>query len=187
MTRIIEPVGDASPTSPDLVLITDPVLGADRADFALAGPDDRSNPLGLRAGQGLATAIALCLMSDARGATDLDDGDLLDLRGWPGDGFDVDAARGEAALGNTVWERFRWPADDANAREIGNRFAVALEPLRRQGVIGEARFDPTPDPASNRIIITVRISAPSGRVIYDGPFAGLWEAILAIRDPLSPR
>ncbi|GHE51032.1 hypothetical protein GCM10019059_07780 [Camelimonas fluminis] len=187
MTRIIDPAGNAAPSSPDLVLIADPVLGADRADFALAGPSDQHNPLGLCAGQTLATAIALCLMTDARGAVDQDDGDQIDLRGWPGDGFDVDAARGEAALGNTVWERFRWPADAANASQIAARFAAALEPLRRQGVIGEVRFDATPDPARNRITINVRIAAPSGRVIYDGPFAGLWEAILAVRDPLSPR
>ena len=58
MTRILDRDGATAAASPDLVLIADPVLGADRADFALAGPDDRANPLGLHAGQTLATAIA---------------------------------------------------------------------------------------------------------------------------------
>lgn len=187
MTRIIDPTGDRTPVTPDLVLIRDPVLGADRADFALAGPDAGNNALGLQSGQTLATAIALCLMSDARGAPDSSDAAEIDLRGWPGDGFDIDTARGEAPLGNTVWERFRWPANAANAREIADRFTNALEPLRRQKAIGEMRFSATPDPATNTIKLDVSITAPSGRVIYDGPFAQLWEAILAIRDPLSPR
>lgn len=186
MTRILDPASDPAPSAPDLVLVGSGLLSGSRFDFALAGPNDRANPLGLRAGQLLATAIALCLWSDGRGEPDPLQSGEMDLRGWPGDGFDLDTSRGEAPVGSVIWTRFRFPANADNAAAIARAAETSLQPLVRQGLLGQATFTGTAEPASNRISLAVRLAAPDGRVIYDGPFAGLWEALLAVRHPLAP-
>ena len=182
MTRLLDPAADPSPASPDLVL--DP--RRDRLDFGLAGPGDRGNPMGLRARQTLATAFALQLLSDRRRDPDPTQRGQLDLRGWPGDGFDVETARGEAPLGSTLWTRASYPADADNAEAIARSAEAAFEPLVRQSLIGRVEATATASPALNRIALAVRLEAPDGRVIYDGPYAGLWEALLGVFDPLAP-
>ena len=90
------------PLSPTAEPLLDPDLVWDGriGDLATTPIDDPVNPGGLRATQALATAILICLMTDARAdETELRDGDVN--RGWPGDSFDRDAD--EPALGSKLW------------------------------------------------------------------------------------
>lgn len=150
-------------------------------DMAVAPLAEPGNPLGLLARDPLLTALVLALESDARGERDPLDPYAYDVRGWAGDGFDIDKARGEAPLGSTTWLAWRHPTDDENARRVGDAALVALKPLQDQGVIGDVEVTATPDPASNRIVRTIRIARPDGTELYSGPYAGLWEALGANR------
>lgn len=171
MTRIIldafSPV-DAGP---------DTVWDGEMGDMAVAPLSDPDNPAGLLARDPLKTALVLALESDARGEPDPLDPTAYDLRGWPGDGFDVDVARGEAPLGSTVWTAFRHAVDEENAQRVEDATRVALKPLQDQGVIGEVAVTATPDAASNLIRREIRIARPDGSILYSGPFSGLWGAL----------
>lgn len=155
----------------------DVIWDGEFGDVAVAPLSDRSNAGGLVARDPLMTAFVLALESDARGPHDPLDPTSYDLRGWPGDGFDVDASRGEAALGSTTWTAYRHPVDEDNARRVIEAGQVALKPLQDQGLIGDVLVTAEPDPASNRITRAISIARPDGTLLYSGPFSGLWEAL----------
>lgn len=151
-----------------------------QGDMALAPLSEPGNPAGLVARNPLLTALVLSLETDARGPHDPLDPAAYELRGWPGDGFDVDVSKGEAALGSTTWVAFRHPTDDDNARRVVEAAQIALKPLQDQGVIGDVTVDAVADPAETRIRRTITITRPDGTILYSGPYAGLWEALGAV-------
>ncbi|MCP4564069.1 MAG: hypothetical protein GY873_30085 [Bosea sp.] len=155
----------------------DTVWDGERGDMAVAPLSEPGNPLGFLARNPILTALVLALETDARGERDPLDPYAYDVRGWPGDGFDLDKARGEAPLGSTVWLSWRHATDDENAQRVVDATLVALKPLQDQGVIGAVDCDAIADPAENRIRRTIRIARPDGTELYSGPFAGLWEAL----------
>lgn len=171
MTRLLVDALVPQGAGPDIL------WNGERGDMALAPLTDPGNPAGLVARNPLLTALVLALESDARGPRDPLDPAAYDLRGWPGDGFDVDVASGEAPLGSTTWVAFRHPTDDDNARRVVEAAQVALKPLQDQGLIGDVTVEAEADPAENRIRRTITIARPDGSILYSGPFAGLWEAL----------
>lgn len=157
----------------------DTVWDGERGDMAVAPLAEPGNPQGLQARNPLLTAIVLALESDARGERDPLDPYAYDVRGWPGDGFDVDRSRGEAQLGATTWVAWRYAVDDDNAQRVIDSTLVALKPLQDQGAIGAVDVTADADPANNRIRRVIHIRRPDGTVLYSGPFAGLWDALRA--------
>lgn len=171
MTRLIsDPLAPAA-AGPDTL------WDGQYGDMAVAPLAEPGNPAGLMARDPLKTALVLALESDARGERDPLDPFSYDVRGWPGDGFDVDAAKGEAPLGSTTWLAYRHAVDDENARRVAEAAQVALVPLQRQGVIGEVEVTAVPVPGEVRIERVISIARPDGTNLYSGPFAGLWEAL----------
>lgn len=146
-------------------------------DMAVAPLTEPGNPAGLIARDPLKTALVLALESDARGERDPLDPYAYDVKGWPGDGFDIDVSKGEAPLGSTTWLAWRHPVDDDNARRVEDAALVALAPLQKQGAIGNVTVTAIPIPAENRIERRIAIARPDGTLLYSGPFAGLWEAL----------
>ena len=171
MTRISDPVALFQGVAPDVV------WDGQKGDLALAPPDNAANPAGLLADAPLYTAIVLCLFTDARIPPDPLDPAQVDLRGWPGDGFDVQAEAGEAALGSTFWEAYRYPVNAENARRIEMAGRAALQPLVAQNILGSVAVAATPRRAENRFDITYTLKSVSGTILYSGPFAGLWQGL----------
>ncbi|MFC5505165.1 phage GP46 family protein [Bosea massiliensis] len=171
MTRLLVDALVPQGAGPDIL------WNGESGDMALAPLTDPGNPAGLVARNPLLTALVMSLESDARGPRDPLDPSVYDQRGWPGDGFDVDTARGEAPLGSTTWVAFRHPTDDENAQRVVEAAQVALKPLQDQGVIGDVTVEAEADPAETRIRRSITIARPDGSILYSGPFSGLWEAL----------
>jgi phage gp46-like protein len=155
----------------------DTVWDGESGDIAIAPLGDPDNAGGLLARNPLLTALVLSLECDARAEPDPVDPDSHDLRGWPGDGFDLRADLGEAPLGSRTWEAYRFPVDPENASRVRDAALIALRPLQRQGVIGRVDVQAVADEAGRRIERIIHIERPGGGVIYSGPFAGLWAAL----------
>lgn len=171
MTRLLADALVPQGAGPDIL------WDGQRGDMALAPLSEPGNPAGLVARNPLLTGLVLSLETDARGPHDPLDPAAYELRGWPGDGFDVDVSKGEAPLGSTTWVSFRHPTDDDNARRVIEAAQIALKPLQDQGVIGDVTVDAVADPAETRIRRTITIARPDGSILYSGPYAGLWEAL----------
>lgn len=171
MTRLSDPSGRAAALAP--VTIWD----GDSGDFAEALLTDPVNPGGLVSDGALLGAITLALFSDSRGVPDPLAPDDFDLRGWPGDYFDVDTAAGEAPLGNQTWLLARGPANAAAARQAEIYAETALEPLIRQGLIGSVVVSAVANPAQRRIDRRITITRVDGSRLYSGPLAGLWSGL----------
>lgn len=176
MTRLIDTPQRLAAAQPDLVWY------GTFGDFALAPLDDPENPGGLLGGGALYTAIALQVFTDGRGEKDPLDPGMVDQRGWPGDGFDVDRSRGEAPLGNANWTiRRRLPVGARAARDAQLNAMAALSVLAAQKVIGAYAVTATPMPAENRIQLDCDIKRPDGSPLYRGPFSGFWSLADALR------
>lgn len=152
---------------PDVVLI-DGTVG----DFALAGRD------GLASGNAIATAVVLCLLTDAR----LPDDELRpehagDARGWAGDGYDIDASRGEAELGSRLWRYRRHELTDATARAVEDEARRALQPLMRQGVAARIDVRAEARKAEGCMALAVTVVGRDGRSIADVRFDPLWRMV----------
>lgn len=173
----IDPVGDVPR------LYWDTLFGAFPAeahgDWAVAGTDPRAPAYGLAADAPIETAIALCLMTDARARPEdrLPDG-FDDRRGWWGDTVDVDTKHGEAALGSRLWT-LRWALRDEETRQRAEMMCrEALEPLLRQRVAQriDVRTDLPPDDP-NRLDIEIRVIATVGDRPIAARYAVLWESV----------
>lgn len=171
MTRISEPVTLYQGIAPDVV------WDGQKGDLAVAAPDDAANPAGLLANAPLYTAITLSLFSDAKIPPDPLDPANVDLRGWPGDGFDVQAQAGEAPLGSKFWEAYRYPVNAENARRIERAGREALQPLITQGILGSVEVVATPRRAEGWFDIAYTLKSVAGTTLYSGPFAGLWQGL----------
>lgn len=171
MTRIADVLDQSISASPSTV------WSGSSGDFAVASPADALSPAGLVADAPLLSAIALCFGTDLKGDADPLDPASIDLRGWPGDGFDIDTAAGEAPLGNKLWMLFRLPVNEDNARMAERFLTEAFQPLLTQKVLGSVSVQATPNAAQRRVDLVYTLKRTNGTTLYSGPWAGLWEGL----------
>lgn len=144
-------------------------------DFAISAGGDDGPAGGLKSANPLRTAVILLLFSDARA-----DPSVLrfehrdDRRGWPGDGFDVDTAAGEAPLGSLLWLYRRAALLDATADDIAAEATRALQPLVRQGAVAKIKASAVADKAQGRVNLTVHLYGRDGEHAYAEKFDILW-------------
>ncbi|PBC09366.1 hypothetical protein CK230_17100 [Mesorhizobium sp. WSM3859] len=154
-----------------------------QGDWALAG-DDRANPGGLRTKAELATAVLLCLMTDARVEPDELPPEEQN-RGWPGDSFDLRTDLGERPIGSKLWLLRRSTASDATAVKAEDYARAALQPLIDQRAVSSADVVATADPAQRRIDLAITLKDRDGAVVYDRRFGVLWEQLRGLDRPLA--
>lgn len=154
----------------------DPVAGV--ADWALAG-NAAGNTGGLAADAALATAVTLCMFSDAMIppahplAYLVADGDR---RGWWGDGVDVRADLGEGPLGSLLWVLRRAPLTPAIAQWARTLALQALSPLQRQGAV--VRIDATATiMARDALVLDVAMYGRDGAKVFDRKFDLVWQQL----------
>jgi phage gp46-like protein len=144
-------------------------------DFALVTSADQGPAGGLQGQHPIKTAVLMCLYTDARcEVRELKLGLGGDRRGWPGDGFDIDSASGEAPLGSKFWLYRRHELTDITAAQIEAEAQRALQPLLDQQVV--VRIDTTTevDKAAGRISLGVNLYGRDGRKVYAAQFDPLW-------------
>lgn len=145
-------------------------------DFVLAnGTLQSSDPI--------KTAVVMLLFTDARGSDDqMRRADETDKRGWVGDGFDVDRARGETDLGSRLWLLRREALTEAIARDFQDEATRALQPLIAQGAV--VRIDVTAEaitePPGNLLRLLVNLYGRDGARRYADRFDILWDAASAV-------
>ncbi|OLP56831.1 hypothetical protein BJF92_12225 [Rhizobium rhizosphaerae] len=177
MVRIIPIEPEQEPyRAPDLVW--DGIAG-DLAVNALTHPQA---PGDLKAEQGLATQVLICLMTDVRvEASELPDG--VENRGWVGDGFDL--AQGESPMGSRLWLLRRRPIFDGIETVVEDYVRMALQPLLDQGVAVSLDVTVTADRPRNRVDYAVAIKGRSGALVYEQKFQLLWSQIDGVDHPLT--
>ncbi len=157
-------------------------VGEGVADWALAGPDERTNRGGLRSRAAIETAVILALFTDKRIDPDhplfyLADGDR---RGYFGDGIDVRLDLNEAALGSHLWLLERAPLTIRNisAARWAEQFATeALMTLQTQGVVVRMEIAATANELQSRLELVVRLYGRDGLLAYDRKFDVLWNQV----------
>lgn len=172
----------ASPAEPSLApdTIWDGIVG----DWSIAGGDEDGNRAGLRARAQIATAVLLCLMTDARVEIDElppESGN----RGWAGDSFDLRADLGEAAIGSKLWLLRRSVANARTAQQAEDYARAALQPLIGQGAIATADVTATAMEAARRIDLRIVVADRVGTVLLDRKYQILWDQIRGMDRPLD--
>lgn len=165
----ITPLATADRTvlPPDVV-----VIDGTTGDFVL---DERK---GLRAQNPIATAIVLCLLTDARASTDeLRHEHAGDARGWPGDGFDIDTSRGETELGSKLWLYRRHEMTDETGRAVEDEARRALQTLIKQGAVARFEIKATAQKAEGRIHLAIAAIGRDGRATVNVRFDPLWRLV----------
>ncbi|WP_292537046.1 phage GP46 family protein [Mesorhizobium sp.] len=178
MIRIVPLTGDGEP-----LLSPDTLWDGTSGDWALAG-DDKVNAGGLRAKAALATAVLLCLMTDARVEPDELPAEEQN-RGWPGDSFDLRTDLGETAIGSKLWLLRRSTASDATALRAEDYARAALQTLVDQGAVSFVEVTGTALPAERRIDLKILLKDRDGAVVFDRRFGVLWEQLRGLDRPLA--
>jgi phage gp46-like protein len=168
---------------PDPFLLWDSVWDQNTgiADWRLAGPNAPQNSGGLAATAALATAVTLCLFSDAAMPANhplakyIADGDP---RGWWGDGVDVRTDLGEGPLGSLLWILFRMPCNAATAMWAQMLAAEALAPLQGQGAVVEIDCSAAVV-GLNTMALEVALYGRNGQKLYDRKFDLIWDQVTA--------
>ena len=174
MQLILTPLADAGVS----VLPPDIVWDGTVGDFAIAVVPEDGPAGGLVSANPLATAALLLLFTDARAETwELRAEHAGDRRGWPGDGFDVDAAKGEAPLGSKLWLFRRHELTDATGMQIEAEAARALEPLKVQGAVVSITTKATIDKVGGRVLLTIALYGRDGREVFNAKFDPLWRRV----------
>jgi phage gp46-like protein len=139
-------------------------------------------PGDLRAEQGLATQVLICLMTDRRVEdSELRSGDVN--KGWIGDSFDL--MDGETPLGSRLW-LLRRSALYPGIETVAEAYArEALEPLINQGACVRADVKAAADPPNNRLTISVALYGRNGAQIFNSDFEILWRQIDGVEYPLA--
>lgn len=151
------------------VLPFDIVWTGERGDFEV------SCAAGLTAKDPIATAVVMLLFTDARGTdSEMRRADETDKRGWVGDGFDVDTADGEAALGSRLWLYRREALTDEVARKFDDECRRALEPLIKQGAASRIDVSAVPMAGDNLMRLTIDIYGRDGGKRFSDRFEILW-------------
>lgn len=131
---------------------------------------------GLRASDPIASAVIMLLFTDAACAPDElrfeHDGDR---RGWVGDAFGVDEARGEQPLGSTLWLLRRSALTEAIARRAAEEAERALQPLVAQGIAARVAASARIAGAFDRLELTVDLIRRDGRPVFSDRFDLVWK------------
>ncbi|MGU3665799.1 phage GP46 family protein [Methylobacterium sp. A49B] len=171
MQLTLTPLADAGVS----LLPWDIVWNGTVGDFAISAGGDDGPAGGFVSANPLRTAVLLLLFSDCRA----EDQDLRfehrgDRRGWPGDGFDIDTAAGEAPLGSLLWLFRRSVLRDATGAQIEAEVQRALKPLIRQGAVVKVSATATVDKANGRVALAIGLYARDGSQVYADKFDILW-------------
>lgn len=145
-------------------------------DFRICADPRDGGVGGFVAGNPLATAVLILLFSDARidpQAVGLSD--ESDPRGWPGDGFDVDAVAGEGPMGSQLWRLRREVVETGTLRDAEQMVRDALAPLIRQGICDRVEAVATFVPLADRMTVRVVIYERE-RAIFQQAYDTLWGA-----------
>jgi phage gp46-like protein len=148
-------------------------------DFAVETAPTQQGVGGFQARNPIESAVIMLLFSDKRcAAAQLKLGLGGDRRGWPGDGFDVDTANGEAALGSLLWLDRRTVLNDRTAAQVAADAKAALQPLIVQQVCVEANTTATIiSKALGNVRLGVQLVGRDGTEVYAGKFGPLWARV----------
>jgi phage gp46-like protein len=149
------------------------------ADWAISDGTEPRNIGGLRAKNGIGTAVILALFTDKRISDThplyyLCDGDP---RGYWGDGIDVRADLFEDELGSHLWllERAPLTIRGVSAAVWAKQFATeALAPLMTQGVVVRMDIAATANELKGRLELSVKLFGRDGTLVFDSRFQLLW-------------
>lgn len=169
MIRIVPIDDDAEP-----LLSPDTIWDGAAGDWAVG--DEKGNVGGLRAKAALATAVILCLMTDARVEPD----ELPpegDNRGWAGDSFDLRTDLGERLIGSKLWLLRRSTANETTAQRAEDYAREALQTLIDQGAVASIDVRATAMPVERRIDLVVILKDRDDAVVFNKRFGVLWEQI----------
>jgi len=168
----ITPLGEAGVEA----LAPDIVWTGTFGDFSLVTDPSQGGGGGLQAQHPIETAVLMCLFTDAR----CDPNELRfemggDRRGWPGDGFDIDTAHGEAPLGSKLWLFRRHELTELTAAEIEAEAQRALQPLLNQQLV--VRIDTVTEVLApqGQIRLGVSLYGRDGSKVYAAQFDPLWK------------
>ena len=143
-------------------------------DFQVAAAA-ADGPGGLVARNPLLTGVILCLFTDCRvEGYEIDAGRAGDERGWAGDGFDVDEAAGEQALGSKLWLLRRMDLNDQTALWAQAEAKRALKPIIAQGAAVKVTAQATPDYVNDRMRLAIGLYARDGSMVFSEQFDLLW-------------
>lgn len=145
-------------------------------DWALAGPGDPVNPMGLAANAALETAVTLALFTDRQ----CPEGHPLaayagkDRRGYWGDAF-LDA--NEQPLGSLLWLLER-AAMLPNMLQYAQSFAQdALAPLVAAGAVARTTATASALPGGKGIALSVALYAQSGQQVFARAYDLFWRQL----------
>jgi phage gp46-like protein len=139
-------------------------------------------PGDLRAEQGLATQVLICLETDRRvDESELRDGD--ENRGWIGDSFDL--VGDETPLGSRLWLLRRSALYDGIEVKIEAYVREALQPLINQGACVRIDVTVTVDLPGNRASYGVALYGRNGQQIHNQQYELLWRQIDGVDHPLA--
>ena len=183
MQFTLTPLADAGVVAlpPDIVWLKDDGTPAGHGRYGVVGDFGVSvtitdGPGGLVATDPLRTAIILSLFSDCRvEGYEIDAGRAGDQRGWPGDGFDLDAGAGEAALGSKLWLLRRRDLNEQTALWAQAEAARALAPLIAQGVCARVDAVAEPDYANDTMLLAIALYGRDGTQVFASKFDLLWK------------
>ncbi|MCJ2143745.1 phage GP46 family protein [Methylobacterium sp. E-066] len=171
MQLTLTPLADAGVSLLPFDIVWNGIVG----DFAVSTGGDDGPAGGLVSANPLRTAVLLLLFTDARAdAASLRFDHRGDRRGWPGDGFDIDAAAGEAPLGSLLWLFRRSALLDATGAQIEAEVQRALKPLIRQGAAARITTSAVVDKANGRVALSVGLYGRDGSQSYSDKFDILW-------------
>lgn len=181
MQLTLSPLADAGVVTlpPDIVWLRPDGRPAETGagtvgDFQIAGTV-ADGAAGLVAKNPLLTAVILCLMTDCRvEGYEIDAGRAGDRRGWPGDGFDIDRAAGEQALGSKLWRLRRMDLTTQTALWAQAEAKRALQPILAQGAAVRCDATASPDYANDRMVLQIDLYARDGSRIFSEQFDLLW-------------
>ncbi len=100
-----------------------------------------------------------------------------DRRGWVGDGFGIDATRGEQPLGSTLWLLRRSVLNEQVAFEAEAECVRALQPLVRQGIATSVLATARINGARDRLELAITLKARDGRPVFADQFDVLWKRV----------
>lgn len=154
-------------------------------DWALAGADEPQNAGGLRAQAPIETAMALCLLTEARARPEDRLPPWIDnRRGWVGDTFDINKSRHEGDLGSRLWT-LQWADVTEETRLRAEALArEALQTLVAQGLCRSITVRAELQPEDKRIDIEVNARGAVGSEDHSRRFAIIWERQGGVSYPL---
>ncbi len=171
----ITPIDDGQ----DVYLAPDLVMAADglTADFAIAPRGTSQNSGGLKASNGIVTAVIMCLFTDrAADPSELPDG--VENRGWPGDAISLTPGKPAKPLGSKLWLLRRRALTDGILRQAEVWAVEAMQTLIDQGAAVQATASATRNGA-RRLDLDVALYGRDGSRVYAGKFGLLWEQVIA--------